>query len=237
MADHDLELFLVVFDEKSFSLSSELYGDIDEFINDNYVEEKSAEEYAGSTTCVYDERPRSSASFFMGNALAKAFKSDSLEKIRKRKGAAKEAEAFADIEMEDACAMGAAPMAAKSLDDVIKNLDKSFMELVFSFADEKGMTDVQIQKKANLDRKAFSKLKCGTTKNPSKSTALALAVALELNLDETRDLLSRAGLALSPCSKQDVIVQYFIEREAYDIYEINIALFEHGEQLLGSQAS
>ncbi|MBP5185174.1 MAG: RNase III inhibitor, partial [Lachnospiraceae bacterium] len=87
------------------------------------------------------------------------------------------------------------------------------------------------------DRKAFSKLKCGTTKNPSKSTALALAVALELDLDDTKDLLARAGFALSPCSKQDVIVRYFIEREAYDIYEINIALFEHGEKLLGNQAS
>ncbi|MBQ6576001.1 MAG: RNase III inhibitor, partial [Lachnospiraceae bacterium] len=116
------------------------------------------------------------------------------------------------------------------------NLDKTFMELVFSFADEKGLSDVEVQKRANLDRKAFSKLKCGTTKNPSKGTALALAVALRLGLDGTKDLLSRAGFALSPCSKQDVIVQYFIEHGAYDIYEINMALFEHGEQLLGSQA-
>ena len=124
----------------------------------------------------------------------------------------------------------------QSLEDAVKNLDKSFMELVFSFADQKGLSDVEVQRKANLDRKAFSKLKCGTTKNPSKSTALALAVALELNLDDTKDLLSRAGWALSPCSKQDLIVQYFIERKAYDIYEINLALFEHGEQLLGMQA-
>ena len=86
--------------------------------------------------------------------------------------------------------------AARSLDDEVKNLDKTFMELVFFFADAKGMSDVEVQKKANLDRKAFSKLKCGTTKNPSKATALALAIALRLYLDDTRDLLSRAGLAL-----------------------------------------
>ena len=98
------------------------------------------------------------------------------------------------------------------------------------------MTDVEVQKRANLDRKAFSKLKCGTTKNPSKATALALAVALKLNLDDTKDLLSRAGYALSPCSRQDIIVQYFIEKEAYDIYEINVALFEHGEATLGTPA-
>ena len=132
---------------------------------------------------------------------------------------------------------GPSRTADRSLDDVVKNLDKSFMELVFSFADAKGMSDVEVQKRANLDRKAFSKLKCGTTKNPSKATALALAIALQLSLDDTRDLLSRAGLALSPCSKQDIIVQYFIEKKTYDIYEINVALFEHGESLLGTQVS
>ena len=124
--------------------------------------------------------------------------------------------------------------AARSLDDVVGNLEKSFMEMVFTFADSKGMTDTEVQKKANIDRKAFSKLKCGTTKNPSKSTALAFAVALELNLDETKDLLSRAGFALSPCSKMDLIVRYFIERNVYDIDVVNIALYEHGEQTLGS---
>lgn len=124
--------------------------------------------------------------------------------------------------------------ASRSLDDVVGNLEKSFMEMVFTFADSKGMTDTEVQKKANIDRKAFSKLRCGTTKNPSKSTALAFAVALELNLDDTKDLLSRAGFALSPCSKMDLIVQYFIERNVYDIDAINIALYEHGEQTLGS---
>lgn len=201
MSEHDMDLYLVVFDEKSFSLSTELYGDIDEYISDNYVDELSVHEYHGDFcadmevgVCASVAAPRKLFALGMGKAAE-----------------------------------------PKSLDDVVGNLDKTFMELVFSYADEKGMTDVEVQKKANLDRKAFSKLKCGTTKNPSKSTALALAVALELSLDDTKDLLSRAGLALSPCSKQDVIVQYFIEREAYDIYEINVALFEHGEQLLGTQ--
>ena len=216
MSDHELELYLVVFDEKSFTLSSELYGDIDTYINDNYVEEKTIAEYQ-SAYAVREDHSRMPGPSFTGRALFGSFKADLAE---------------------DACEMmGAAPAAAKSLDDVVGNLDKTFMELVFSFADERGMSDVEVQKKANLDRKAFSKLKCGTTKNPSKSTALALAVALELSLDDTKDLLSRAGLALSPCSKQDVIVQYFIERETYDIYEINVALFEHGEQLLGMQVS
>ncbi len=190
LAARDMDIYLVVFDEKAFALSSEFYGDIDEYISDNYVEEKVEEEY-----------------HTFGRRLFAA--------------------------AEDAPMM--AQSMARSLDDVVNNLDKTFMELVFSFADARGLTDVEVQKRANLDRKAFSKLKCGTTKNPSKATALALAIALRLNLDDTKDLLSRAGLALSPCSKQDLIVRYFIEREVYDIYEINVALFEHGEQLLGSQ--
>lgn len=127
----------------------------------------------------------------------------------------------------------AAPTSPRSLDEVVANLDKSFMELVFSFADTKGLSDVDLQKKGNIDRKAFSKLRCGTTKKPSKSTAMALAIALELNLDETKDLLSRAGYALSPCSKQDLIVQYFIENKAYDIYALNDVLSEYGELELG----
>ena len=123
---------------------------------------------------------------------------------------------------------------ARKLEDVIGALDKSFMEMVYEFADRKGITDPELQKKAGIDRKAYSKLKCGTSKNPSKSTALAIAIALELNLDDTKDLLSRAGLALSPCSKQDLIVRYFIEKEIYDMYVINYTLDEYGEQPLGA---
>ena len=243
MSESDMEVYLVVFDEKSVSLSSELYGDIDEYINDNYVEEKNQEEYPDSYG--RNERVRRGTEFVAGGFASAAsyvprlFKANKAEK-KKRKEAElyeKRAEDLEELSSIDMCLSAPQFDEERSLEDVVKNLDKTFMELVFSFADAKGLTDVEVQKKANLDRKAFSKLKCGTTKNPSKSTALALAVALELDLDDTKDLLSRAGLALSPCSKQDVIVQYFIEKEAYDIYEINVALFEHGEQLLGTQAS
>ncbi len=296
MMDHDLSLFLVVFDEKSFSLSSELYGDIDAYISDNYVEEKEKDEYPGSGR--RDERtqrlmdnafhgasagmaaasmPMASMGMFAREQEKEDKKKDKKDKKKSRLFstgireaaprfpgmgrkespgdvyAAKETGSIPEEDLEDSysevtdeedLAYGSSIFASaalapepRTLDEVIQNLDKSFMELVFSFADEKGMTDVQVQKRANLDRKAFSKLKCGTTKNPSKSTALALSVALQLSLDETKDLLSRAGLALSPCSRQDLIVQYFIEREAYDIFEINVALFEHGEPLLGSTPS
>ena len=239
MADHEMELYLVVFDEKSFNLSSELYGDIDEYINDNYVEEKTAEEYLGRYEDIDTAGSADNTSLF----ISESRKRSELRLPRKiSKGKARKKEEIFDgmskpqVEpFEEESVLKICAPSVKSLDDVVKNLDKTFMELVFSFADDRGMTDVEVQKRANLDRKAFSKLKCGTTKNPSKSTALALAVALKLNLDDTKDLLSRAGFALSPCSKQDLIVQYFIEREAYDINAINIALFEHGEQILGMQ--
>lgn len=245
MAEHDMELFLVVFDEKSFSLSGELYGDIDSYINDNYVEEKTKEEYLGMAARSLS--PSAGAPFMLRSIasdepVVKPGKASRQDK-KNRKWGRKVCEEVCSETAEDQAFLGAAEFVCeaakeqtpkrKSLEDAVKNIDKTFMELVFSFADDRGLTDVEVQKRANLDRKAFSKLKCGTTKNPSKSTALALAIALELNLDDTKDLLSRAGLALSPCSKQDIIVRYFIEREVYDIYEINVALFEHGEQLLG----
>ena len=238
LAGHDMEIFLVVFDRKAFSLSAELYGDIDAYINDNYAAEQEVEEsgrhLSERQNHLTPPLPAAGRIFReLTGGMAKAVRDRQASRENPKLGKGNNEVMAELVAAEPACKA----LAARSLDDVVKNLDKTFMELVFSFADAKGMSDVEVQKKANLDRKAFSKLKCGTTKNPSKATALALAIALRLNLDDTRDLLSRAGLALSPCSRQDVIVQYFIEREAYDIYEINVALFEHGEPLLGTQAS
>ena len=216
MAHSDMDVYLVVFDEKAVALSTELYGDIDEYISDNYVEEAKEAEYFGKTSVVRE--------------ITKLFSPVCGKSTELRdESISYDEEVHSNIEEPIILASMAAP---RSLDDVVADLDKTFMEMVFTFADAKGISDVEVQHRANLDRKAFSKLKCGTTKNPSKPTALALAIALELNLDETKDLLSRAGYALSPCSKTDVIVQYFIEREAYSIHEVNAALFEHGEQCL-----
>ncbi len=225
LEDHDIDIFLVVYDTESVRISTELYGDVTEFINENYVDEKSKEK----------KRKKDSPSLF--SPASSNLHLDLALPIRRRTILADEAIDNANDYFDDNDDDEGSALLSRSLDEVVNDLDKTFMELVFSFADRKDMTDVQLQKKANLDRKAFSKLKCGTTKNPSKATALALAIALELTLDETKDLLSRAGLALSPCSKQDLIVRYFIEHHIYDIYRINVALFEFGEPLLGTQVS
>lgn len=139
-------------------------------------------------------------------------------------------------------AMGRIPapmcaLPARSLEDVMNEVGETFQQRLLRLVDMRGLTDVEVYKKANLDRKLFSKIRCNVNYVPKKITAVALAVALELNLDETKDLLGRAGIALSPCSKFDLIIEYFISNEVYDVYTINTALLRHGQPMLGEQRS
>ena len=129
----------------------------------------------------------------------------------------------------------AAPMAAsKGLDDLIDQLDEPFNTTLLRLIDAKGKTDAEVYKRANIDRKLFSKIRTGKGYMPGKRTILALAIALELTLDETDDLLERAGYALSHSQKFDVIVEYFIVSGKYDIFEINEVLFKYDQPLLGA---
>lgn len=128
------------------------------------------------------------------------------------------------------------PVAAKAtLQEYMKEMDKPFACKLFEYIDAKGMTDVACYKKANVDKKTFSKIKCNPkTYKPSKQTAVAFAVALGLNLEETQDLLGSAGMTLSSSIIFDKIIRYFIQKEIYDVFEINQALFEFDQLLLGN---
>ena len=130
-----------------------------------------------------------------------------------------------------------APMAASApgnLDDLLDELDAGFSETLLKLIDRTGKKDAEIYKKANVDRKLFSKIRNNPDYKPSKTTAVAFAIALELDLEETRDFIARAGFALSRSSKFDIIIEYFIQQKNYDVFAINEALFAFDQSLLGA---
>ena len=114
------------------------------------------------------------------------------------------------------------------------HVGESFRDRLLRLIDERGLTDAQVYKRANLDRKLFSKIRCNADYTPKRKTAISLAVALELNMDETTDLLRSAGIALSPGSRFDLIISYCIQNGIYDIYRINALLFDYDQPLLGA---
>ena len=141
---------------------------------------------------------------------------------------------LAPMGMPMSASAGMPQSALIKLKEAAERAGETFSQRLLRFIDESGYSDPEVYRRANLDRRLFSKIRANKHYQPSKSTVLALAVALRLNLDDTADLLRRAGYALSPSSRADLIVEYFLRKENYDIFEINEALFAFDESLLGS---
>ncbi len=184
--EHEMDIYLIVYDKESFSVSRKLLGDVESYIDDHY---------------------------------------EGLPAVRQRN-----LSEFPSMMMETSVER-AAPY---SLEDLIGKLDEPFSDTLFRLIDAKKLDDVEVYKKANLDRKLFSKIRSVEDYRPGKRTVLALAVAMELSLEETQDLLMRAGFALSRSQKFDVIVEYFIVNGNYDLFTINEVLFQHDQPLLGA---
>ena len=220
---NEMDVQLVVFDRKSFEVSEELYSDIHAYIDDNYVSDR----YEDVRTYTSDRRNREWNRNWQNESPAKL----NVASLDYAEYAIAEAE---EIRKPLACAKRIKEPRSENLEDILKNTGETFCDKLFSLIREKKQDDVEIYKKANIDRKHFSKIRSNVNYKPTKKTALALAIALQLDLDETNDLLARAELALSPSNKGDLIVTYFIERHIYDIWEINAMLFKFNQPTLGA---
>lgn len=216
LLENEMEVMLVVYDKESFQVSGKLFSDIRTLIDDSEVEKPVASERA---------RRR---------GLYHSRKKDNMPLMESYMELSDFSEGIIEERKASAPAAGAFPSEGDSLDERTIHLDKTFQEYLFMLIDRKGLSDPEVYKKANIDRKHFSKIRSNVDYQPSKKTALALAIALELSLDETRDLLLRAGLALSPSIMFDRIIEYCIKEKKYDIYEINLSLFAYDQPTLGA---
>lgn len=214
---HDMKVILVVFDRKAFELSEKLVEDIEEYIDEHTVTQQRENEYSGrfrSTGRL--ERERQLNELMLWGTATEESEISLDEAIRPKE---------AEVSFSD--------MQGKSLDEVLSNPGDTFRQRLFQLIDESGMDDVSLYKKANIDRKLFSRIRCKKDYKPKKKTAVAFAIALELDMPTMLDLLSRAGIAFSPSNKFDLIITYFVTNQIYDIYEINAALFKYDQPILG----
>ena len=192
LMEHEMQVWLVVFNREAFQLSEKLFRGVQSYIDEHFVEQKLCLE------------------------LRDRFR-------------------YSRVMRDDMAVCSSAPAAAPmNLRDLVREVDAGFSETLLKHIDKSGKKDSEIYTRANVSRQHFSKIRNNPDYRPTKPTALAFAIALELDLEQTGDLIGRAGYALTGSSKFDVIIRYFIEQGIYDLFEINSALFEFDQNLLGA---
>ena len=224
-----MRIVLAVFDKAAFGLSGKLFHSVRSYIDENYIQTKLRSEY-GLTGEAFtaDELPRRLAE---RRRLTHTPKTDYLANTAPM--AAPPPSAQAKTFFTAAPQMAGAAAGQPGLEELLKKTDAGFSETLLKLIDRTGKKDAEIYKKANIDRKLFSKIRSNPAYKPSKPTAVAFAIALELDLDETRDLIGRAGFALTHSSKFDIIVEYFILHGNYDVFALNEMLFAFDQPLIG----
>ena len=203
--EHDLTVYLVLYDQHSLAVSRKLFASVEEYIDDHYVAQNDESYGFGRRRRELSERWR------LGEEAAPMLET----------AAAPPPPA-------------AAPRTARSLESLMDNLGESFTTRLLRLIDERGLKDSTVYKQSNISRQHFSKIQCNRDYNPKKKTVLAFAVGLHLSEDETIDLLKSAGYAFSDGSKRDWIVQYCLEHKIYNINQVNTLLFEYDQEQLGA---
>ena len=229
--DHEMTVFIVVYDKDSYEISNKIYSDVKSYIDDNYV------------SVVFDEVRRAQsdygavlpqASYSRNDFEEKRQKNVNKEKVKKAKLTDCVLKLFPSLADEDEFDLENVSYEDASLEDMLSNMDKGFGETLFYYIDKKGMTDIECYKRSNVDKKTFSKIKCNSNYKPSKITAVSFAIGLRLTLQEASHLLSTAGMCLSHSDKSDVIIEYFLKTGNYtDIFEVNEILYKFDRPLLG----
>ncbi len=228
---NDMQIYLVVFNREAFELSEKLFQSVASYIDENYIREKTLDEYGLSERDIGREAEvmplRQAARRQEFRRAQDVYCEDMPKEVLHAQSAA--------FPQESALFEETALLSeTQNLEDVLQKLDAGFSETLLYLIDRTGKKDSEIYKKANVDRKLFSKIRNNKDYKPSKITALAFAIALELTLEETREFIARVGYALSRSSKFDVIVEYFIVNRKYDIFELNEVLFKFDQPLIGA---
>ena len=237
LLENEMMVYIVIFDRAAYQISEKLFADIAAYIDDRYVNEH--------TDSREEQRRRRGyvAELYPGKAMTLEERAASWRGEASEDGESMVAEPDPDACIREALEAPESPMMAEaslkscrslSLEEALGEIDESFSEMLLRKIDESGMTDAQCYKKANIDRKLFSKIRSDKFYKPSKPTVLAFALALKLPFDELQEMLAKAGFTMSHSSKFDIIVEYFVERGNYNVYEINEALFAFDQSLIGA---